>query len=167
MPGPDKTDDRSPGQRLTDLGLEPIELPVFGTFEAAVEVGDVLHTMGHWPLDGAQPVTGKLGAELDVDDGRAAAELTALALIGTLGAHLGDLGRVRRIASVFMTVNATPTFTEHTAVADAASDLLVAVFGDRGRHARLAVGVPSLPADLALELTAVVHIAGSEHESSS
>ena len=148
----------SPVQRLADLGLDPIDLPVFGTFEPVVQIGDVLHTMGHWPLDGSQAVTGKLGSDLDVDEGRDAARLAALALIGSLAAHLGDLGRVRQIASVLVTVNATPAFTEHTTVADAASDLLVAVFGDKGRHARLAVGVASLPADLALELTAVVQV---------
>lgn len=150
--------DRTPAERLAELGLAPIELPVFGTFEPVVAVGDVLHTMGHWPLRGAEAVTGKLGAQLTTAQGREAAELAALALIGSLAAHLGDLGRVERIASVLVTVNATPDYTEHTAVADAASDLLVSVFGDRGRHARLAVGVASLPADLALELTAIVQI---------
>lgn len=65
---------------------------------------------------------------------------------------------VRRIASVVVTVNATPDFTQHTVVADGASDLLVEVFAERGRHARLAVGVASLPADLVLELTAVVEV---------
>jgi enamine deaminase RidA (YjgF/YER057c/UK114 family) len=156
----DPVGDRTPEERLAELGLTPIELPVFGTFEPIVQVGDVLHTMGHWPLDGSRPVTGKLGAELSVDEGRGAAELAALALVGSLATYLGDLGRVGRIGSVTVTVNAVPSFTEHTAVADAASDLLVAVFGDRGRHARLSVGVSSLPADLALELTAVVAVAG-------
>ena len=158
MSGKDQDDVDTAVKRLTDLGLVPIDLPVFGTFQPVVQIGDVLHTMGHWPLNGSQAVTGKLGSELDIEEGRDAARLAALALIGTLAAHLGDLDRVCQIASVLVTVNATPTFTEHTTVADAASDLLVAVFGDRGRHARLAVGVASLPADLALELTAVVQV---------
>lgn len=144
--------------RLAELGLRSIELPVFGSFVPAVRTGDLLHTMGHWPLRGDQPVTGTVGQDLTVAEGRAAAELCALALLGTLRSELGDLDRVERIASVLVTVNATATFTEHTTVADAASDLLVAVFGERGRHARLAVGVSSLPADLALELTAVVQV---------
>lgn len=144
--------------RLGELGIEPILLPVFGTFERAVRTGDLLHTMGHWPLDGDRPVTGTVGAELSVADGRAAAELAARALVGTLQDELGRLDRVARLASVLVTVHATSTFTEHTAVADAASDLLVSVFGEAGRHARLAVGVSSLPADLALELTAVVQV---------
>lgn len=146
--------------RLAELGIEPILLPVFGTFERAVRTGDLLHTMGHWPLDGDRAVTGTVGAELSVTDGRVAAELAARALIGTLQDELGSLDRVVRVASVLVTVHATPDFTDHTAVADAASDLLVAVFGDAGRHARLAVGVSSLPADLALELSAVVQVRG-------
>lgn len=157
---PAKTNDQNPTpeRSLADLGLTPIALPVFGTFEAVVRTGELLHTMGHWPLRGEHAVTGKLGAELSLDDGREAARLAALALIGSLVEVLGELRRVRRIASVLVTVNATADFTEHTAVADGASDLLVAVFGDAGRHARLAVGVSSLPADLALELTAVVQV---------
>jgi enamine deaminase RidA (YjgF/YER057c/UK114 family) len=158
LSGENHEDVDTPVQRLADLGLVPIDLPVFGTFVSVVQINDILHTMGHWPLDGSQAVTGKLGSDLDVEEGRDAARLAALALIGSLAAHLGDLDQVRRIVSVLVTVNATPTFTEHTSVADAASELLVAVFGDRGRHARLAVGVSSLPADLALELTAVVQV---------
>jgi enamine deaminase RidA (YjgF/YER057c/UK114 family) len=118
--------------------------------------------MGHWPLNGSQPVTGQLGGDLDVNEGRSAARLAALALTGSLVSYLGDLDRVRRIASVQVTVNAASTFMEHTAVADAASDLLVDIFGDRGRHARLAVGVLSLPVGLALELTAIVQVGPPE-----
>lgn len=165
MPGANVEDDRTPGQRLSDLGLAPIDLPVFGSFEPIVQLGDILYTMGHWPLRGSEPVTGKLGAELSLDDGRSAAELAALALIGSLANHLGDLGRIDRIASVTVTVNATPTFAAHTAVADAASDLLVSVFGGRGRHTRLAIGVSSLPADLALELTAIVRVESTDAQS--
>jgi len=151
-------DSTTPEARLAALALEPIALPVFGSFVAAVRTGDLLHTMGHWPLRGDRPVTGTVGAEVSLDDARDAARLAALGLLGTLVAHLGSLDRVRRIATVTVTVNATPDFTQHTAVADAASDLLVDVFGERGHHARLAVGVSSLPADLVLELTAVVQV---------
>ena len=148
------TDD--PAKRLDELDLDPITLPVFGSFEPIVRTGDLLHTMGHWPLDGDQPVTGRLGDDLDLDGGLRAARLAALALIGTLADELGDLSRVLCIASMLVTINATPEFGDHTAVADAASDLLIDVFGPPGRHARLAVGVASLPGNVALELTAVV-----------
>lgn len=151
-------DDDSPTARLASLGVEPIDLPVFGSFVAGVRTGDLLHTMGHWPLAGDQPMTGKVGADVTLDEAREAARLSALALLGTLRSELGSLDRVGQIANVTVTVNATPDFTQHTAVADAGSDLLVEVFGDRGRHARLAIGVASLPADLVLELTAVVQV---------
>lgn len=157
-PSSDASAGATPRERLAALGLEPIDLPVFGSFVPAVQTGDLVHTMGHWPLDGDSAITGKVGADLTVDEGRHAARLAALALIGTLEAHLGDLDRVVQFASVFVTVHATPDFTEHTGVADAASDLLVDVFGDRGRHPRLAVGVASLPAALALEITATVQV---------
>jgi enamine deaminase RidA (YjgF/YER057c/UK114 family) len=150
--------DVDPAARLVSLGIEPISLPIFGSFVAAVRTGDLLHTMGHWPLDGDQPVTGRLGDDVTVEAGRDAAHLAARALIGTLVDTLGDLDRVVQIADVTFTINATPEFTQHTAVADAGSDLLVDVFGDRGRHARLAVGVASLPANLVLELTARVQV---------
>lgn len=156
----DDCDEETPEQRLERLGLVPIVLPVFGTFEPAIRTGDLVHTMGHWPLDGDRAVTGKLGADLSVDDGREAARLAALALVGTLAQKLDGLVQVQQIAALHVVINATAEFTEHTAVADAGSDLLVSVFGEAGRHARLAVGAPSLPADLALEITAVVLVAG-------
>lgn len=156
MTGNDEPTD--PEGRLAALGLEPIQLPVFGSFVPCVRTGDLVHTMGHWPLRGDQPMTGKLGAGVTLEAGRDAARLAALALVGTLATEVGALARVRRIASVVVTVNATPDFTQHTVVADGASDLLVEVFAERGRHARLAVGVASLPADLVLELTAVVEV---------
>lgn len=145
--------------RLSQLGIQlPDPFPALGTFVTAVRAGSLLHTSGHVPHDAASIVIGKLGDDLSVDDGYAAARLAALSLLATLRAELVDLDRVRQIVSVLVTVNATPTFAEHTAVANGASDLLVEVFGDRGRHARLAIGVSSLPAGLALELQAVVEV---------
>ncbi|MBV9846112.1 MAG: RidA family protein, partial [Kutzneria sp.] len=104
-------------------------------------------------------VCGKLGEDLDVKDGRRAARLAALNALATLRAELGSLDRVARIVSVRGFVNAAPTFTEHTRVVDSASDLFVAVFGDRGRHARIAFGVSSLPANLALEIELLAEVA--------
>ena len=148
-----------PDERLAQLGIDlPEPFPSFGTYLMAVEDGDRLYTAGQVPFDGTRMVTGKLGADLDVAAGRDAARHAALGMLATLRATLGDLGRVRRILHVTGTVNAVPSFTDHTTVIDAASDLLVAVFGDAGRHARLAVGVSSLPADMALEIEAVVAV---------
>jgi enamine deaminase RidA (YjgF/YER057c/UK114 family) len=145
--------------RLAELGITlPAPFPMLGTFVPAVRTGNLLHTTGHVPHDERGVVTGKLGDELTVDDGYRAAELAARSLLATLQQELGDLDRVRQIVSVLGVVNSVPTFVEHTAVINGASDLLVQVFGERGQHARVAVGVSSLPANLALEITAVVEI---------
>jgi enamine deaminase RidA (YjgF/YER057c/UK114 family) len=116
----------------------------------------MLYTAGHVPFDGTKLITGKLGGELTVEQGYDAARIAALSMLATLRHELGDLARVRRVISLTGTVNATPEFTQHTQVIDGASDLLVEVFGDAGKHARLAVGVSSLPADMALEVQAII-----------
>jgi len=103
-------------------------------------------------------VLGKLGADLTIDDGRAAARLAAISALNTLRHELGTLDAVRRIVSLRGVVNATPDFTAHTQVIDGASDVFVEVFGDAGHHARLAVGVSSLPANLALEIELLVEL---------
>lgn len=148
-------------QRLVDLGVElPEPFPAFGTFVSSVQTGSLVFTSGHVPHDADGVVTGRLGEDLTVDDGYRAAGLAARSLLATLRRDLGDLDRVVRIVSLLGTVNAAPSFVEHTAVVDGASDLLVQVFGDAGRHARLAVGVSSLPANLALEIQSVIEVSG-------
>ena len=143
---------------LTGLDL-PEVFPPAGTYLSAVLHRDVLHTAGHIPLgaDGTL-VTGRLGDSLTVEEGALAARLAALSLLATVQEELGSLDRVDRFLYVYGVVNATPEFTAHTTVIDGASDVFVQVFGDRGRHARLAVGVPSLPADLAVEVQATIAV---------
>ena len=136
----------------------PDPFPSFGTYVMAVVDGDLLYTSGHVPFDGTTLVTGKLGYPLTVEQGYDAARIAALSMLATIRKELGDLARVRRVISLTGTVNATPEFTQHTQVIDGASDLLVEVFGDAGKHARLAVGVNSLPADIALEVQAIIAI---------
>lgn len=146
--------------RIDELALAlPSPFPPAGEYVNAVRAGDLLVLGGHIPLgaDGTL-VLGKLGAELDVDAGRAAARLAALSALASLRAELGDLEQVRQIVSLRGVVNAVPDFTQHTAVIDGASEVFVAVFGERGRHARLAVGVSSLPANLALEIELLVQV---------
>ncbi len=146
-------------RRLDELGIElPEPFPALGTFVPAVRAGSLVFMSGHVPHDAGGVVTGRLGEDLAVEDGYRAAGLAARSLLATLLVELGDLDRVVRIVSLLVTVNAAPAFVEHTAVANGASDLLVEVFGDAGRHARLAVGVSSLPANLALEVQAVVEV---------
>ncbi len=142
-------------ERLAAAGIElPEPFPSFGSYVMAKRWGSQLFTAGHVSAAGDQFITGKLGAGLDVEAGRAAARLAAYSLLATVQAELGDLDQVEQVLSLFVTVNATPDFTDHTAVADGASDVLLVAFGDPGRHPRLAVGVSSLPADLALEVQA-------------
>lgn len=146
-------------ERLAAHGIElPEPFPSFGSYVMVKRWGSQLFTAGHVSAAGDQFVTGKLGATLDLDAGRAAAALAARSLLATVQAELGDLDQVEQVLTVLVTVNATPDFTDHTAVADAASDVLIAAFGEAGRHPRLAVGVSSLPADLALEVQATLAV---------
>jgi enamine deaminase RidA (YjgF/YER057c/UK114 family) len=143
---------------LTGLEL-PDVFPPAGTYRSAILHDGVLHTAGHIPLgaDGTL-VLGRLGEDLTVEEGRQAARLAALSLLATVQQELGSLERVNRFLRVYAVVNATPTFTDHTTVIDAASDVFVQVFGERGEHARLAVGVSSLPANLAVEVEATIAV---------
>ena len=151
------TDDLTAEARIVQLGIVvPEPFPAFGTYVMATVDGDTLYTAGHVPFDGTTLITGKLGVDLDLEQGRVAARWAALSILATLRLELGSLDRVRQILHVTGTVNASPDFTDHTGVIDGASDLLVEVFGEQGRHARLAVGVNSLPANMALEVQAVV-----------
>jgi len=147
-------------RRLQELGIELIPVPPpAGTYVHAVRTGSLLFSAGHVPFrpDGS-PVCGKLGRELDVEAGVQAARLAALGLLYTLRQELGSLDRVARIVKLNGVVNATPDFPMHTQVVNGASDLLVEVFGENGRHARLAVGYASLPFDIALEIEVIAEV---------
>jgi enamine deaminase RidA (YjgF/YER057c/UK114 family) len=95
---------------------------------------------------------------LSVDEGKEAARLTAISLLATLKAYVGDLNKVQRIVKVFGMVNADSSFTQHPTVINGCSDLMVEVFGEKGKHARSAVGMGSLPLDAAVEIEMVVEI---------
>jgi enamine deaminase RidA (YjgF/YER057c/UK114 family) len=142
---------------MSDLVL-PDPMPPFGRYVPSTRAGDLLFTAGHFAVEDGAAVTGKLGVDLDAERGYEVARLAALSLLATVQEALGDLDRVEQVVRVYGVVNAAPDFTEHTRVIDGASDLLERVFGGRGRHARLAVGVASLPANLALEVEAVLHV---------
>jgi enamine deaminase RidA (YjgF/YER057c/UK114 family) len=146
--------------RVAELGLElPPPFPPAGTYVNAVQTGNLLVLGGHVPIDARNNVVfGTLGAELDIEAGRRAARLAALSALSSIRTALGSLDRVARVVSVRCVVNAVPDFMGHTQVADGASDLFVEVFGDAGRHARLAVGVSSLPVNLALEIELLVEV---------
>ena len=147
--------------RLTALGIElPDPFPPAGVYINAVRTGDLLILGGHVPFSPPQTIVlGKLGADLDVDAGREAARFAAISALATIRSELGTLDAVKRILLVRGVVNAAPDFIGHTQVIDGASEVFVEVFGDAGRHARLAVGVSSLPANIALEIEVTVEVA--------
>lgn len=150
----------TPESRLQalDITLVTKSAPV-ANYVSAVRSGNLIFLAGHLPKreDGAL-VTGKLGDGLATQEGYDAARLTAIALITTLKSELGELSKVKRIVKVSGMVNATPDYTEHSQVINGCSDLLVEVFGDRGRHARVACGYASLPLNAAVEIDLIVEV---------
>jgi enamine deaminase RidA (YjgF/YER057c/UK114 family) len=149
----------TPEARLAELGIElpPAPRPL-GSYVTAVRTGNLVFTSGHGPSGPAGIVTGRVGADLDVAAGQEAARLTALNLLATLRAELGSLDAVARIVKVLGMVNCPADFADHPSVINGCSDLLVSVFGDNGRHARSAVGMGSLPFNMAVEIELVAEV---------
>lgn len=149
-----------PNEQLQEMGivLPLIGRPV-GNYVNVVRTGNLLYTAGKVPIDSAgNYIKGKLGKDLTVEEGYEAARLTGLQLLSVLEFELGNLDRVNRIVKVIGMVNATPDFTAHAQVINGFSDLMVDVFGDKGRHARAAVGMGSLPANFAVEIEMIVEV---------
>ena len=140
-----------------------IELPApprpVANYVTWVRTGNLLFTSGHIPAaaEGLK-TTGKVGRDLTVEEGYAAARHTTLALLATVRSALGSLDLVERVVKVVGLVNSPPEFTEHPKVVNGASDLLAAVFGETGRAARSALGAASLPAGVAVEIEAVFQV---------
>lgn len=146
-------------QRLEELGIVlPAVFPPSGNYVGCVVDGGLVYVSGHGPVDGDTVIRGKVGAGLTLDEGRAAARLTALLILATLRAELGDLDRIERIVKVFGMVNVAPGFDQTPAVIDGCSELLVAVFGAAGRHARSAVGMAELPIGIAVEIELIARL---------
>ncbi len=146
--------------KIIELGI-PLFIPgkPIANYVKAVRTGNIIFLAGHGPstADG-KTITGKVGSDLTIEEGYQAARQTAIALLSTLKAELGDLNKVKRIVKVNGMVNCQPTFTAHPQVINGCSDLLVAVFGDRGKHARAAVGMNSLPNNMAVEIEMIVEV---------
>lgn len=140
------------------LTLPPAPKPV-ATYLTAVRHGDLLYVSGHGPLrnDGTMH-TGKVGADIDVAAGQAAAKQTGLAILATVQSQLGTLDKVVRLVKVLGMVNATPDFAEHPKVINGFSDLMVEVFGEAGKGARSAIGMGSLPGHIAVEIEAIFQV---------
>lgn len=123
--------------------------------------GNVLYISGQISKAGDGSIlSGRLGADLTVEQGREAAKLCALNILAQANAALGDLGRVAQVLRLNGFVNATPDFSDHPLVINGASDLMVEVLGNAGKHTRIAVGVSSLPGGCAVEVDAVLRVSG-------
>ena len=146
-----------PEERLKTLGLVlPKPTAPVATYVPFVRVGDLLHISGQVSVDAAGGVRGVVGEDVSLEDAKRGARLCGLNLIAQMKAALeGDLSRVRRIVKLGGFVQAGPTFFEIPQVLNGASDLMVEVFGEAGRHARSAVGVYRLPLNFAVEVDAV------------
>ncbi len=148
-------------RKLEELGLAlPKAAAPVATYVPAVEAAGLLHVSGQLPFRDGKVVTGRLGDDLDVAAGQEAAKLCALMVVAQVKAALGDLSRVGRIVKLGVFVNSAANFGDQPEVANGASDLMVALFGDAGKHARAAVGVAALPRHAAVEVDAVIAVAG-------
>lgn len=145
----------------TKLKELKIELPAINkplaNYVHAVRSGNLLFLAGKGPgrPDGSL-ITGKVGKELSVDQGKDAARLTAINQLAVLKAELGDLNKVKRIVKVLGMINCDADFKDHSKVINGFSDLMVEVFGEKGKHARSAVGMCSLPNNMAVEIELIV-----------
>jgi enamine deaminase RidA (YjgF/YER057c/UK114 family) len=150
----------SPEEKLRAMGITLEEPPApIANYVNAVRTGNLIFLAGKGPRksDGSY-ITGKVGTELSIEQGYEAARLTAINQLSALKAEIGDLSKVRRIVKVLGMVNAPDDFTKHPAVVNGFSDLMVAVFGDKGKHARSAVGMSSLPNGMAVEIELIVEV---------
>jgi enamine deaminase RidA (YjgF/YER057c/UK114 family) len=144
-------------QRLQELGIvlpEPVR-PV-ATYVRYVQTGNLLFISGTGP--GTEIAKGKLGADMSIEDGYAAARSTALSILATAKDALGDLDRIKRLVKVLGMVNSTPDFEDHPRVINGCSDLFVEVFGESGYGSRSAVGFVSLPTGIPVEIECTFEI---------
>jgi enamine deaminase RidA (YjgF/YER057c/UK114 family) len=150
----------TPEQKLAELNLAlPATNPPVANYVSAVRSGSLVFLAGHIPRDAAgKVITGKVGRDATDKDAQAAARQATLALLASLKREIGDLSKVKRVVRVAGFVNATDDFQGHSQVVNGASDLLVAVFGERGKHARAALGMASLPLGALIEVEMIVEI---------
>jgi len=143
--------------RLAELGIElPAAAAPVAAYVPVVVAGGLAHVSGQLPFIDGRLVTGRLGEDVSLEQGTAAARACGLMILAQLNNALGSLDRVERIVKLGAFVNSTAGFTDQPKVANGASELMAEVFGDAGKHARSAVGVPVLPLGAAVEVDAVV-----------
>ena len=148
-------------ERLHELGLTvPEPPPAVGNYVGAVRVGSILFVSGHGPFkDGKPTFVGKLGREISVEEGQQSAQLVALNMLASIKQEIGDLDRVKKVVKLLCLVNSDPEFGDQPTVANGASDLFVAIFGeDRGKHARSAIGMGALPFGISVEIEGIFEL---------
>jgi enamine deaminase RidA (YjgF/YER057c/UK114 family) len=144
-------------EKLKEMGLKLPEIPKpVANYVPAVRTGNLLFVSGHGPQK--HIATGKVGRELSLEEGYEAARNTALCLLSTIRNTIGDLDKVKRVAKLVGFVNCSEDFTDQPKVVNGASDLFVEVFGERGKHARAAVGMYQLPGGIPVEIEVVVEV---------
>lgn len=146
-------------QRISDLGIElPQAANPVANYVNAVRTGNLIFLAGKGPKLDSGYVIGKVGQDLTIEEGYKAARLVAIQQLAALKAEIGDLNKVVRTVKVLGMVNAGPDFTQQPEVINGFSDLMVEVFGERGKHARAAVGMGSLPRGIACEIEMIVEV---------
>ncbi|HCL05088.1 MAG TPA: hypothetical protein DHW64_03590 [Chitinophagaceae bacterium] len=151
---------QTPEEKLKNMNIVlPAPSSPVANYVKYVRTGNLIFLSGHGPskADGSY-ITGKLGRDLSIEEGYAAAKQTGISLLSTLKNAVGDLSKVKRIVKVLGMVNGTDSFTDQPKVINGFSDLMVAVFGDKGKHARSAVGMASLPMNMAVEIEMIVEV---------
>lgn len=150
----------TPEEKLKEMGIElPQPSKPVANYVKYVRTGNLIFLSGHGPTkaDGSN-ITGKVGKDLTLEQGYEAAKVTGICLLATLKEAVGDLKKVKRIVKALGMVNCTESFTDQPKVINGFSDLMVAVFGDKGKHARSAVGMYALPSNIAVEIEMIVEV---------
>ena len=149
-------------RKLAEMGLElpPLRSSTVGNFVPAVRTGNLVFLSGHGAglPGGGMLHVGKIGAALTIEQGYDSARQTMLNLLSSLKGEIGDLDRVKRVVKLLCMINAAPDFGDTPKVANGASDLLISLYGEAGRHARSAVGMVTLPSGMAVEIEMVVEV---------
>lgn len=151
---------QTPEDKLNAMGINlPAPTSPVANYVKFVRTGNLIFLSGHGPANtNGKYSTGKLGKDVSVDEGYAAAKLTGINLLSTLKTAVGDLSKVKKIVKVLGMVNCTDQFSDQPKVINGFSDLMVAVFGEKGKHARSAVGMASLPMNMTVEIEMIVEV---------
>ena len=145
--------------RIESLGLALPEVPVpIAAYVNCVRTGNLLFLSGGLPIDGDLKIIGKVPTEVSIEDAHQASRIVILNRLAVIRAEIGSLDKIKRIVALNGFVNCEPNFYQHPLVINGASELLVEIFGDKGKHSRTALGAPSLPLNVAVEINLIVEI---------